>query len=151
QQALDFLCRVLLQPGDTVWLENPGYIGARNIFRAAGGIIVPGPGGKQGLQKEEAIASFPLPKLIYLKPAHQFPTGATLALKRSFEILTWARSHNVMIFEDDYDGDFRFATKPLGSVQGLDVGECVAYCTSFSKLLFPSLRLGFMVLPSHLV
>jgi GntR family transcriptional regulator/MocR family aminotransferase len=151
QQALDFLCRVLLQPGDAVWFENPGYIGARNIFRAAGATIVPVPVDRQGLQVEEAIATFPIPKLIYLTPAHQFPTGATLALNRRFKILTWACSHNVVIFEDDYDGDFRFATKPLGSVQGLDIGECVAYCTSFSKLLFPSLRLGFMVLPRHLV
>jgi len=151
QHALDLVCRVWLQPGDTVWLENPGYLGARNLFLAAGANIAPAPVDAQGLQVEHAIESLPIPKLIYLTPAHQFPTGANLALDRRVKLLAWARKHNIIIFEDDYDGDFRFATKPLGSVQGLDLGGCVAYCTSFSKLLFPTLRLGFLVLPVQLV
>jgi GntR family transcriptional regulator/MocR family aminotransferase len=151
QHALDLLCRTLLRPGDPVWLENPGYKRARNVFRAAGATIIPAPVDERGLQVEQAIETLPVPKLIYLTPAHQYPTGATLSLDRRFKLLTWAREHGVTIFEDDYDGDFRFSTKPLGSVQGLDVGDCVAYCTSFSKLLFPSLRLGFLVLPDHLV
>ena len=151
QQALDLLCRTLLRAGDPVWLENPGYKRARNLFRAAGATIIPAPVDERGLQVEQAIDTLPVPKLIYLTPAHQYPTGAALALDRRFKLLTWAREHGVTIFEDDYDGDFRFSTKPLGSVQGLDTGDCVAYCTSFSKLLFPSLRLGFLVLPDHLV
>jgi GntR family transcriptional regulator/MocR family aminotransferase len=151
QQALDLLCRVLLRAGDPVWLENPGYEGARNLFRAAGATIIPAPVDQHGLQVEPAIKTLPVPKLIYLTPAHQYPTGAALALDRRFKLLSWAREHGVTIFEDDYDGDFRFETKPLGSVQGLDAGDCVAYCTSFSKLLFPSLRLGFLVLPDHLI
>jgi GntR family transcriptional regulator / MocR family aminotransferase len=151
QQALDLLCRTLLRAGDPVWLENPGYKRARNLFRAAGATIIPVPVDERGLQVEQAIETLPVPKLIYLTPAHQYPTGAALALDRRFKLLTWAREHGVTIFEDDYDGDFRFSTKPLGSVQGLDTGDCVAYCTSFSKLLFPSLRLGFLVLPDHLV
>ena len=151
QQALDLLCRTLLRAGDPVWLENPGYKRARNLFRAAGATIIPVPVDERGLQVEQAIDTLPVPKLIYLTPAHQYPTGAALALDRRFKLLTWAREHGVTIFEDDYDGDFRFSTKPLGSVQGLDTGDCVAYCTSFSKLLFPSLRLGFLVLPDHLV
>src|SRR6266403_1701907 len=151
QQALDLLCRTLLRAGDPVWLENPGYKRARNLFRAAGATVIPVPVDERGLQVEQAIDTLPVPKLIYLTPAHQYPTGAALALDRRFKLLTWAREHGVTIFEDDYDGDFRFSTKPLGSVQGLDTGDCVAYCTSFSKLLFPSLRLGFLVLPDHLV
>jgi GntR family transcriptional regulator / MocR family aminotransferase len=151
QQALDLLCRTLLRAGDPVWLENPGYKRARNLFRAAGATVIPAPVDERGLQVEQAIETLPVPRLIYLTPAHQYPTGAALALDRRFKLLTWAREHGVTIFEDDYDGDFRFSTKPLGSVQGLDLGDCVAYCTSFSKLLFPSLRLGFLVLPDHLV
>jgi len=151
QHALDLLCRTLLRAGDPVWLENPGYKRARNVFRAAGATIIPAPIDERGLQVEQAIDTLPVPKLIYLTPAHQYPTGAALALDRRFKLLTWAREHGVTIFEDDYDGDFRFSTKPLGSIQGLDAGDCVAYCTSFSKLLFPSLRLGFLVLPDHLV
>jgi GntR family transcriptional regulator / MocR family aminotransferase len=151
QHALDLLCRILLRPGDPVWLENPGYHGARNLFCAAGATIIPAPVDERGLQVERAIKSLPVPKLIYLTPAHQFPTGAALALDRRFKLLCWAREHGITVFEDDYDGDFRFACKPLGSVQGLDTGDCVAYCTSFSKLLFPSLRLGFLVLPEHLL
>jgi GntR family transcriptional regulator/MocR family aminotransferase len=151
QQALDLLCRTLLRAGDPVWLENPGYEGARNLFRSAGATIIPVPVDEHGLQVEQAIKTLSIPKLIYLTPAHQYPTGAALALDRRFKLLTWAREHGVTIFEDDYDGDFRFATKPLGSVQGLDAGDCVAYCTSFSKLLFPSLRLGFLVLPDQLL
>jgi GntR family transcriptional regulator/MocR family aminotransferase len=151
QHALDLLCRTLLRAGDPVWLENPGYKRARNLFQAAGATIIPAPIDERGLQVEQAIDTLPVPKLIYLTPAHQYPTGAALALDRRFKLLTWAREHGVTIFEDDYDGDFRFSTKPLGSVQGLDAGDCVAYCTSFSKLLFPSLRLGFLVLPDHLV
>jgi GntR family transcriptional regulator/MocR family aminotransferase len=151
QQALDLLCRTLLRSGDPVWLENPGYKRARNPFRAAGATVIPVPVDERGLLVEQAIQTLPVPKLIYLTPAHQYPTGAALALDRRFKLLTWAREHGVTIFEDDYDGDFRFSTKPLGSVQGLDVADCVAYCTSFSKLLFPSLRLGFLVLPDRLV
>jgi GntR family transcriptional regulator / MocR family aminotransferase len=151
QHALDLLCRVLLRPGDPVWLENPGYHGARTLFRAAGATIIPAPVDERGLQVERAIKSLPVPKLVYLTPAHQFPTGAALSLDRRFKLLAWAREHGVTVFEDDYDGDFRFACKPLGSVQGLDTGDCVAYCTSFSKLLFPSLRLGFLVLPHRLL
>jgi GntR family transcriptional regulator/MocR family aminotransferase len=151
QQALDLLCRVRLSAGDLVWLEDPGYEGARNLFQAAGATIIPAPVDERGLAVEKAIRTLPIPKLIYLTPAHQYPTGVALALDRRFKLLTWAREHGVTIFEDDYDGDFRFATKPLGSVQGLDTGDCVAYCTSFSKLLFPSLRLGFLLLPEHLV
>jgi GntR family transcriptional regulator / MocR family aminotransferase len=151
QHALDLLCRVLVRPGDLVWLENPGYEGAKNLFRATGATIVPAPVDQCGLEVEKAIKSLPVPKLIYLTPAHQYPTGAALGLDRRFKLLTWAREHGVTIFEDDYDGDFRFACKPRGSMQGLDRGDCVAYCTSFSKLLFPTLRLGFLVLPDHLV
>ena len=151
QQALDLLCRTLLRAGDPVWLENPGYKRASNLFRAAGATVIPAPVDERGLQVEQAIATLPVPKLIYLTPAHQYPTGAVLPLDRRFKLLTWAREQGVTIFEDDYDGDFRFSTKPLGSVQGLDGGDCVAYCTSFSKLLFPALRLGFLVLPDHLL
>jgi GntR family transcriptional regulator/MocR family aminotransferase len=151
QQALDLLCRTLVRAGDPVWLENPGHKRARNLFRAAGATVIPAPVDKRGLQVEQAIATLPVPKLIYLTPAHQYPTGAVLALDRRFKLLAWAREHGVTIFEDDHDGDFRFSTKPLGSVQGLDGGDCVAYCTSFSKLLFPALRLGFLVLPDHLL
>ena len=156
QQALDLLCRVLLRPGDTVWLEDPGFEGARSVFQTAGATIIPAPVDQRGLEVERAIKTLPVPKIIYLTPAHQYPTGVPLALDRRFKLLCWARANNVTIFEDDYDGDFRFTTKPLGAMQGQDAGcyrtgGCIAYFASFSKLLFPSLRLGFLVLPAHLV
>jgi GntR family transcriptional regulator / MocR family aminotransferase len=156
QQALDLLCRVLLRPGDTVWLEEPGYEGARSIFETAGAAIIPAPVDQRGLDVDRAIKTLPIPKIVYLTPAHQFPTGVALSLDRRFRLLCWARENKVIIFEDDYDGDYRFTTKPLGSVQGIEAGcyrngSCVAYFGSFSKLLFPSLRLGFLVVPADLV
>lgn len=156
QQALDLLCRVLVRPGDTVWLEEPGYEGARSIFETAGAAIIPAPVDQRGLDVDRAIKTLPIPKIVYLTPAHQYPTGVPLSLDRRFKLLCWARENRVILFEDDYDGDYRFTTKPLGSTQGIEAGcyrngSCVAYFGSFSKLLFPSLRLGFLVVPSHLV
>jgi GntR family transcriptional regulator/MocR family aminotransferase len=156
QQALDLLCRVLLRPGDTVWLEEPGYEGARSIFETAGAAILPAPVDQRGLDVDRAIKTLPIPKIVYVTPAHQYPTGVPLSLDRRFKLLCWARENKVVVFEDDYDGDYRFTTKPLGAMQGIDVGcyakgGCVAYFASFSKLLFPSLRLGFLVVPTDLV
>jgi len=156
QQALDLLCRVLLCPGDTVWMEEPGYEGARRIFEIAGATIMPAPVDEGGLDVDCAIKTLPIPKIVYLTPAHQYPTGVPLSLDRRFKLLCWARENRVIVFEDDYDGDYRFTTKPLGSTQGIEAGcyrngSCVAYFGSFSKLLFPCLRLGFLVVPSHLV
>jgi len=156
QQALDLICRVLLLPGDTVWMEEPGYEGARSIFETAGAAIIPVPVDQRGLDVDRAIKTLPIPKIVYLTPAHQYPTGVPLSLDRRFKLLCWARENKVILFEDDYDGDYRFTTKPLGSMQGIDAGcyrsaRGVAYFASFSKLLFPSLRLGFLVLPTDLI
>jgi hypothetical protein len=111
---------VLLDCAQPMRLENPDYKRARNLFRAAGATIIPAPVDERGLQVEQAIATLSVPKLIYLTPAHHYPTGTVLALDRRLKLLTWAREHGVTIFEDDYDGDFRFSTKPLDRVSTME-------------------------------
>jgi GntR family transcriptional regulator/MocR family aminotransferase len=149
QQALDLLARILLEPGDRVAIENPGYPAARQLFAAHGACLVPVPVDEDGIVVEQLRGS--RTRLVVVSPSHQFPTGAVLSLPRRLSLLAWARSEDSLVVEDDYDSGFRFEGRPLASLHGLDDSGSVVYLGSFSKLLFPSLRVGYAVLPPVLV
>jgi GntR family transcriptional regulator/MocR family aminotransferase len=153
QQGADLLIRLFLDPGGHAALEDPGYAGAALTLRAHGMNVRPVPVDEDGLD----VAALPAPddplapRLVYVTPSHQFPTGATLSLPRRLRLLEWAARRRALIVEDDYDSDFRYSGRPLESLQGLDTHGVVAYVGSFSKALFPPLRVGFVVLPPRLV
>jgi GntR family transcriptional regulator / MocR family aminotransferase len=151
QGALDLTARMLINAGDPVWIEDPGYSGARGAFLGAGADVVPVPVDDEGLAVEKGIERAPQARLVYLTPSHQFPLGVTMSLPRRLALLDWAKRANSYILEDDYDSEFRFATRPLATLQGLDDADRVIYIGTFSKVLFPSIRIGYMILPSSLV
>jgi GntR family transcriptional regulator / MocR family aminotransferase len=151
QQGLDLLARLLLRPGDPVWMEDPGYFGATIAFRNAGAKIVPVPVDKQGISVQVGRKLCLRPKGVYVTPGHQFPMGVTMSLERRLALIAWAREVGAFVIEDDYDGDFRFAGRPLSVLQNLDSGNNVILVGTFNKLLFPALRLGYVVLPPTLV
>jgi GntR family transcriptional regulator/MocR family aminotransferase len=151
QGALDLAARMLVNAGDAVWIEDPGYSGARGAFLGAGADIVPVSVDSEGLIVETGIERAPGARLVYLTPSHQFPLGVTMSLARRLAILDWAKRANAYIIEDDYDSEFRFATRPLATLQGLDEADRVIYLGTFSKVLFPSIRIGYMILPPALI
>jgi len=147
QQALDVISRVLLEPGDIVAVEDPGYAPPRMLFRSLGldvrGVRVD----RQGLVVDELPDGA---RVVYVTPSHQYPLGMTMSLQRRVELLAWAEEHKAAIVEDDYDSEFRFGGRPVEPLQTLDTGGRVIYVGSFSKTLLPSLRLGFVVSPRSL-
>jgi GntR family transcriptional regulator/MocR family aminotransferase len=150
QQAMLISAMALLNPGEAVWIEDPGYQQARRVFILAGAKLVPKPLDHEGI----VIARSPkeaLPRMIYITPSHQFPLGMTMSFKRRTALLDFARAHDAFIFEDDYDAEFRFAGPPLPSLQGMDNSNRVIYAGTMSKILYPSLRLGYVVAPEQLV
>jgi|CXWL01.1.fsa_nt_gi GntR family transcriptional regulator/MocR family aminotransferase len=149
QQALVLLATVLLEPGDHVALENPGYSGALDLARQYRARVSPLPVGREGILIEKLPAKGA--RLLYVTPSHQFPTGVVLPLARRLELLRWAAATQTLIVEDDYDSEFRFGSRPVPALQGLDDVGCVAYIGTFSKTMFPSLRIGYLVLPRPLV
>ncbi len=151
QGALDLAARLLINPGDAAWMEDPGYLGARGALLGSGAQVIPVPVDREGLVVEAGIAASPEARLAYLTPSHQFPLGVTMSLSRRLAVLDWAKRAGATILEDDYDSEYRFAGRPLAALQGLDDGECVIYLGTFSKVLFPSLRLGYLILPPPLV
>ena len=149
QDALDIVSRLFLDPGDRVCMEDPGYDGARVAFSSVGvkiatagiddeGMRVPSPSNREA-------------RLAYVTPGHQFPTGVTMSLRRRLQLLEWARSTGALIFEDDYDSEFRYSGAPVPAMQGLDRDGVVLYAGTFGKVLFPSIRLGYLVVPADLV
>ena len=150
QQALDILSRLLLQPGDGVVVEDPGFIDAYELFRMHGAAL-------HGIQTDEhGLLTATLPeqqtlRLAFVTPSNQFPKGGMLPLSRRLELLNWASQHNAYVIEDDYDGELRYQGRPVGALQGLDRQDRVIYLGSFSKVLFPALRLGYVVLPESLL
>ena len=147
QQALDLIARVLLERGDRVAIEDPGYQGTREVLRAAGARCVAVPVDDDGLRTAALPARA---RLAFVTPSHQFPTGATLTLPRRIELLAWAKRTNAMVVEDDYDGEFRYDGQPLESLQGLDRDGRVIYIGTFSRTIFSSLRLGYLIAPKAL-
>jgi GntR family transcriptional regulator/MocR family aminotransferase len=151
QQALDLLTRLLLKPGDPVWMEDPGYFGATIAFGNAGAQMIPVAVDEQGLSVSAGLRMCRHAKGVYVTPAHQFPLGMTMSLKRRMSLLKWAFDTGAFIIEDDYDSEYRFGGRPIASLQSLDRNSTVIFIGSFNKLLFPSLRIGYVVLPPSLV
>lgn len=153
QQAADLLARVWLDPGDAAAVEDPGYREAALALRAYGVYVQPTPVDRDGLVAEALPPpSQPqAPRLVYVTPSHQFPTGTILSLGRRLALLEWAAARGALIIEDDYDSEFRYEGRPLESLQGLDRAGAVAYVGSFSTALLPPLRIGYAVLPLPLV
>lgn len=148
QEALDLAGRMVLTPGDTVCLEDPGYPGAARVFEALGATIAAVPVDNEGITLTDA--SWKSARLAYVTPAHQFPLGMSMSLPRRLELLEWARATGGLIFEDDYDAEYRYAGHPVPALQGLDRHDVVLYAGTFSKVLFPSLRLGYLIVPPDL-
>jgi GntR family transcriptional regulator/MocR family aminotransferase len=151
QQALDRAAHLLLNPGDLVWMEEPGYPGAAQAFKAIGARICPVPVDSEGLNLDEGRRRWDVPRLAYVTPAHQFPLGVTMSLPRRLSLLAWARRTGTVIFEDDYDSEYRYAGRPIPALQGLDPAGVVIFAGSFSDALFPGLRLGYMVVAPAMV
>jgi GntR family transcriptional regulator/MocR family aminotransferase len=148
QQALDLCARVLVEPGDEVAVEEPGYPGARHLFAAVGARVRPVRVDADGL----VVAALPASaRAAYVTPSHQFPLGVALSLARRLELLAWARAREAFVIEDDYDSEFRHAGAPLPALQGLDDRSRVVYVGTFSNAMFPGLRIGYLVLPPPLV
>jgi GntR family transcriptional regulator/MocR family aminotransferase len=150
QGALSLVRGVLLKPGDAVWMEDPGYALARQALDTGGARVVPVRVDQDGLRVTSGIAAAPKARLAVVTPCHQYPTGVPLSLPRRLELLAWAEDAGSWILEDDYDSEFRYAGRPLPSLKSLDRGQRVLYAGSFSKVLFPALRLGYLVVPPEL-
>ncbi len=155
QQAFDLLFRILLDPGDRAWIEEPGYLDVRGALLAAGAELVPVPVDAAGIDVEEGIRRAPRARLAVVSPSHQYPAGVTLSATRRLELLNWARATGSWIIEDDYDSYFRYSGRSMSALQGMERGSPqrshVIYVGTFSKTVFPSLRLGFCVVPDSLV
>ena len=151
QQALDLAARALVDPGDVVLMEEPHYRGARTVMKAAGAKIETIAVDEHGLRTSELAQRRTLSRLAIVTPSHQFPTGAVMPLGRRLELLSWARRSGACIFEDDYDSEYRYSGRPIEALAALDDSGCVLYAATFSKVMFPSLRLGYMILPDRLI
>jgi GntR family transcriptional regulator / MocR family aminotransferase len=149
QEALDLAARLFLNPGERVCMEDPGYPGAAIAFEAVGAKISAARVDDEGMELRHAQLQGA--RLVYVTPGHQFPLGITMSLARRLELLEWARKSGALIFEDDYDSEYRYSGRPVPAMQGLDRNGQVLFAGSFSKVLFPSLRLGYLVIPADLL
>ena len=151
QQALDLSARVLLDPGSPVWIEEPGYELMRYALVMAGCRLIPVPVDSEGMDVAAGMTLCPKARAAYVTPSHQYPLGVTLSASRRMQLLDWAHQAGAWIVEDDYDSEYRYESMPIASLQGLDSGSRVIYIGTFSKTLFPSLRLGYIVIPPDLI
>jgi GntR family transcriptional regulator/MocR family aminotransferase len=157
QQALHLVAQLLLDPGDRVWIEEPGYVGARVAFEAAGARLVPVPVDDDGLDVAAGARRARDARLAYVTPSHQFPLGVVMTAARRLQLLEWARANGAWIIEDDYDSEFRYRGRPLPCMQGLEAARGdgspsrVLYVGTFSKTLVSGLRIGYMVVPDALI
>jgi len=150
QQSLHLVAQLLSDPGDKVWMEDPGYWGARSVLRAHGLDLQPVALDAEGMAPSPEQLRQP-PRLMFVTPSHQYPLGALMGHGRRQQLLDYAAVHGVWVVEDDYDSEFRYGTRPLPALQGLDVHGRVVYLGTFSKTLFPALRIAYLVLPPDLV
>ncbi|MFN3496023.1 MAG: PLP-dependent aminotransferase family protein, partial [Hydrogenophaga sp.] len=150
QQSLELCARLLADHGDTVWVEDPAYWGAAKAFMATGLQIHPVPVDDEGISPGPGDEAHP-PRLIYVTPSHQYPTGAVMSLARRHQLLATARQHGAWVLEDDYDSEYRFSGPPISSLEGLDTDGRVLYLGTFSKVMYPGLKLGYLVVPKALV
>jgi len=151
QQGLEITARALLDPGSRVWMEEPGYRFARNVFASNGCQIAPVPVDEEGLKVADGIRRCRQARVALVSPSHQYPLGSTMSASRRLQLLEWAEHSASWIVEDDYDSEFRYESSPIASLQGLDTNSRVIYIGTFSEVLFPSLRIGYVVIPSDLV
>ena len=151
QQAIDIAIRVLLAPGDEVWVEDPGYPMTFAQLRLAKTRPHPVPVDAEGLVVEQGRRAAPKARAAFVTPSHQFPTGVALSMQRRLALLAWARQSRAFIVEDDYTSEFRYSGPPLASLQGLDEDERVLYVGTLNKALFPGLRIGYAVVPRALL
>ena len=151
QQGLDLVARVLLDPGDPIWIEDPCYPGAYGALLGAGASVVPLSVDGEGLDVAAGVTRCPQARLAFVTPSHQFPLGVTMSLRRRLELLAWAGRTGSWIVEDDYDSEYRYTGRPLAALQGLDREGRVIYLGTFSKVMFPALRLAYLVVPPDLV
>src|ERR1700722_3286654 len=147
QQALDLVTRILVDRGDPVAIEDPQYQGTKEVLRAAGARLVPVPVDREGVDPAKLPTRA---KAVFVTPSHQFPTGAILPLDRRLALIDWANRRNAVIIENDYDGEFHYDGRPLESLQGLDTNGRTVYMGTFSRTIFPALRIGYMVVPKSL-
>ncbi|HEY0339346.1 MAG TPA: PLP-dependent aminotransferase family protein [Steroidobacteraceae bacterium] len=148
QQGLDLCARLLLEPGDEIAVENPGYSGASRVFEATGARLRSVPVDNEGILCARLSETA---KVAYVTPAHQFPTGVALSLRRRLELIAWARRCGAVLIEDDYDSEYRYSGAPMPALQGLATGVPVIYCGTFSKVMFPGLRVGYLVVPRSMI
>ncbi len=151
QQALDLAARVLIDPGDEVCVEDPGYLGIRGALLGAGAALVPVPLDAEGISVDHGRRRAPKARLVCVTPSHHYPLGVTMSLKRRLELLDWAHAADAFVIEDDFDSEYRYAGRPLAALQGLDSDGRVIYLGTFSKVMFPGLRLGYLVVPRDLI
>ncbi|MEM8735089.1 MAG: PLP-dependent aminotransferase family protein, partial [Planctomycetota bacterium] len=151
QQAVELVSRVLINPKDKVLFENPGYASAREAFEKQDACIAPMNVDQNGAVVEEGIRRAPKAKLAYVTPSHQYPIGVTMPIERRLELLAWAAKSESWILEDDYDSEYRYGQTPIPSLQGLDACDRTLYVGSFSKVIFPALGLGYIIVPNQLV
>lgn len=147
QSALGMITRILLQPGDAVWLEDPCYFIVRRALKVAGARVVGVPVDSEGIDVAAGVALAPSARFAYVTPSHQAPLGVSLSAARRSSLLAWAAEAGAWVIEDDYDGEFRYGSRPLPALKTLDQAGRVIYVGSFSKVLFPGLRLGYLVVP----
>ncbi|MCI0434612.1 MAG: PLP-dependent aminotransferase family protein [Gemmatimonadetes bacterium] len=151
QEAMELTCRMMLDPGDEAWLEDPAWLGAHAALLMAGARVAPVPVDEWGLLVDAGIAAAPRAKLAYVTPSHQYPTGVTMSVDRRRKLLEWARDHNAWIMEDDYDSEFRYTDRPLPALRSLTGADRVIYIGTFNKTLFPALRLAYIIVPDELL
>ena len=151
QQAIDEVLRLCVDPGDEVWVEDPCYFGARRAVTAAGARLVPVPVDDEGLDVAAGVARAPHARAAVVTPSHHYPLGVTTSLARRMALLAWATRARAIVIEDDYDSEFRHHGRPIMSLAGLDDTGCVVYAGTFSKTLYPGLRIGFAIVPPALV